>query len=211
MELARYRRHFRAKVIPARYSARAHIALFAAFELTALAVTAWWVPWGRHSPVWMLLSVMWASSALYLVHRFLLHQKLPGFGWAHKMHHWHHTFYQAHEMEYDELNDVYMLLMPPWLQLLYFVAYLPAVAWLLSLFLPADFVPHLVFTLTLWYGLYEAIHWIEHLPASHPIMRLSWARAMKQHHVGHHHPKFKDSKNFGIVEPTQDYLWGSKL
>ncbi len=211
MKLARYRQHFRAKVIPPYYSARVHLVLFVLFELLAVVISGQWVPWSFHSPLWILMAIVWASTALYLVHRFMLHKKLPGFGWAYKMHHWHHTFYQAHEMEYDELNDVYMLLMPPWLQATYFMLYLPLVAWLLSLFLPAVFVPHLVFTLTLWYGLYEVIHWIEHLPNQHALMRLAWARWMKQHHVGHHHPRFKDSKNFGIVEPSQDYLWGTKL
>jgi hypothetical protein len=211
MNLARYRRHFRSKVIPKHYSARVHITLFALFEVAALVITGLWVDWNRESPVWMVVSVAWASSALYLVHRFMLHRKLPGFAWAHKMHHWHHTFYQSFEMEYDQLDDVYMLLMPPWLQATYFLVYLPLVAWLLSQFLPATFVPHLVFTLTLWYGLYEVIHWVEHLPDTHPVMRQGWARAMKRHHVIHHHPKHKDSRNFGIVEPSQDYLWGSKL
>lgn len=211
MNLARYRKHFRQKVIPSCYSARVHIFLFIIFEFTALAIAATYVRWSWFSPVWMILSVAWASTALYLVHRFLIHRKVWGFLWAYKMHHWHHTFYQAHAMEYDELNDVYMLLMPPWLQLIYFVLYLPLVTWLFSFILPADFVPHLILTLTLWYGLYEAIHWIEHLPDGHSLMRFKFARFMKRHHIGHHHPKYKDTCNFGIVEPSQDYLWGTKL
>ena len=211
MKLARYRNHFRAKVIPKKYSARVHIFLFVLFEVTALVITFSRVDWNRFSALWILISVAWASIALYLVHRYMLHRKLPGFSWAHKMHHWHHTFYQAHEMEYDELNDVYMLLMPPWLQATYFLVYLPLITWLFSFILPVVFVPHLIFTLTLWYGLYEAIHWIEHLPDSHPLMNYKWSRFMKRHHIGHHHPKYKDVCNFGIVEPSQDYLWGSKL
>jgi hypothetical protein len=211
MELARYRQHFRAKVIPKFYSAKLHIALFVLFEVLALVIALSLISWSWLSPLWVLLSALWASTILYVTHRWLLHKKIPGFHWAFKMHHWHHTFYQAQNMEYDELDDVYMLLMPPWIQAIYFVVYLPLLAWLLSFILPAVFVPHFVFTLTLWYGLYELIHWMEHLPDTHLMMGFAWARSMKHHHVGHHHPKFKDCRNFGIVEPTQDYLWGSKL
>ncbi|MBY0516553.1 MAG: hypothetical protein K2P81_06585 [Bacteriovoracaceae bacterium] len=211
MNLERYRKNFRQKVIPKYYSAKIHLLIFSAFEVASISISAKYIEWSWLSPLWIFLSIFWASTFLYFLHRFMLHRIVPGFAWAHKMHHWHHTFYQSENMEYDELNDVYMLLMPPWIQLIYFVLYLPFITWALSHLFPPVFVPHFIFALTVWYGLYELIHWIEHLSDKHMVMTFGWARKMKRHHRGHHHPKFKDARNFGIVEPTQDYLWGTKL
>ena len=210
MNLDKYRKAFREKIIPRYYSAKWHIFIFGVFQLTATLWSARQVEWSLLSILWIGLSLLWATSALYLVHRFFLHRKIWGLGWAHRMHRWHHTFYQKEKMEYDQLNDVYMLLMPPWLQVVYFVVYLPVLTLLLSYVLPLTFIQHFIFSLTIWYGIYELIHWTEHLPKTHPLMRLSFLIWMRQHHLVHHDPQWMDQKNFGIVEPSQDYLWGSK-
>lgn len=210
MRLDRYRTHFRRKVIPASYSGRSHVIFFAVLEALVLVALGTYVAWTLWTPVIVLASFAWATTSLYFLHRFLLHRPVPGFGWAHKMHHWHHTFYQAHAMQYDSLDDVYMLLMPPWIQLSYYVIYLPLVAAACAIVFPSAVVLQVVWALAAWYGLYEAVHWIEHLPDSHRLMSFAWARAMKRHHVVHHHPRLKDSTNFGIVEPSQDFLWGTK-
>lgn len=210
MNLSRYRATFRRTVIPSYYSAKLHILFFVAFEAVALLLIGVRIDWSWTVPLVVLVSFLWATVSLYFLHRFLLHRRVPGFAWAHKLHHWHHTFYQAHQMQYDALDDVYMLLMPPWIQLLYFAVYLPSVVGVCTLALPEPLVIQVAWGLTLWYGLYEAVHWIEHLPDSHPLLRLSFFRSMKRHHVVHHHPRLKDSRNFGIVEPSQDFLWGTK-
>jgi hypothetical protein len=71
----------------------------------------WWIP------LIILLSLFQASTLTYFIHRYLLHRKTRGFHWAHKMHHWHHTSYRPQNMNFDEINDIYMPLMPPWLLL----------------------------------------------------------------------------------------------
>lgn len=210
MNLVRYRRAFREKIIPSYYSARVHIFLFALFQIIAILYFGLKIEWNPLSPIFILLSWGWASFALYWVHRILLHQKIPGFGWAFRMHRWHHTFYQDHKMEYDELNDVYMLLMPPWLQLIYFLFYLPLISFVLSFFISEMYLNHFIFSLILWYGLYEVVHWSEHLPDNHRLMKLRFVRKMKDHHIVHHDQKLMDDHNFGIIEPTQDYIWKTR-
>ncbi len=210
MDLARTRDHFRRHVIPPRYSARAHIVFFCLFELVAIFLTGSFVDWSWRSPVYVLLCFAWATTFVYLIHRFTLHRKVPGFGWAFRLHHWHHAIYLPGHMQYEELNDVYMLLMPPWIQGLYFFVYLPALAVALSFVLPLTFIFHLLFALTLWYALYEAVHWVEHLSDEHPLSRFKIVQGLQEHHVWHHHPEFRDHCNFGIVEPSHDYLWGTK-
>jgi hypothetical protein len=134
--LDRYRRAFRKKVIPGSYRGRLHVIIFGLLQAIAMGVSASYVNWRVTSVLYVALSLAYATTFTYFLHLFLLHRPVLGLRWAHRMHNWHHTFYQSHQMEYDDLDDVYMLLMPPWIQLLYFFLYLPGLTLLLSLVLP---------------------------------------------------------------------------
>lgn len=207
--MERYRKAFRQKVIPAYYRGFWHVVIFAILQTLAIVVTGSMVDWSIFSPLYIFLSLMYATTFTYFLHRYMLHQPVPGFKWAHKMHHWHHTFYKSEFMEYDSLNDVYMLLMPPWLQIFYFVIYLPLLVVGLTIVFPVGIVMHFVFALTLWYGIYELVHWVEHLPPTHALMKWPLCNWLRRHHIVHH-SKFKDQANFGIVEPSWDYIFKTK-
>lgn len=210
MKLERYRTIFRQKVIPSYYRADLHLIIFCVLEFSALSLTGVLINWQWWTPFIILGSMFQASVFTYFLHRFLLHRKLPGFGWAHKMHHWHHTFYPPEKMTFDNLNDVYMLLMPPWLQLVYFLIYLPVMTMAFAWFAPMKIILPFMFGLVLWYGTYELVHWLEHLPAEHPVMKLRVVNWLRRHHIVHH-SKLKDQANFGIVEPSMDYLFKTKF
>ena len=207
--MERYRKAFRQKVIPSYYSGFLHVVVFTFLEILAICVFAWKVEWSVYSVFYVLISLVYATTFTYFLHRYLLHRPVRGLKWAHKMHHWHHTFYQSTNMEYEGLNDLYMLLMPPWLQIFYYAIYLPGLVLLLSAFFPEVFVMHFAFSLTIWYGIYEFVHWIEHLPLSHPIMQNRLSKWLRRHHIVHH-SKLKDQANFGIVEPSWDYILKTK-
>lgn len=211
MDILRYRAAFRKKVIPAYYQGKYHILIFTVLELLSLFICGVLINWQWWTPIVILLCLFQASILTYFIHRYMLHHKLPGFGWAFKMHHWHHTFYRPDKMTYDDLNDVYMLLMPPWLQLVYFAIYLPAATLLLAYFTPFKLIVILpfMFGLIMWYGTYELVHWTEHLAADHPLMRFKAISWIRRHHVIHH-SDLKDKANFGIVEPSMDYLFRTK-
>lgn len=196
-------------MIPRLYSGSLHITVFALMELLAITILARFVPWNSMSIFYILSTLMYATTFTYFLHRFLLHQKVSGFAWAHKMHHWHHTFYTSQNMQYDHINDIYMLFMPPWIQLLYFLIYLPALTYLVQLVFPLEITLHFIFALTLWYGIYELVHWVEHLPNNHLLMRFKLCQKLRQHHQIHH-SRLKDEANFGIVEPSLDYLFKTK-
>lgn len=207
--MQRYRSAFRSKVIPTYYSGKLHILCFTVLEILAIAFVATLIDWEPLSILYILLSLMYATSFTYFLHKYMLHRPLKGFGWAFKMHHWHHTFYKSRHMEYDHINDIYMLFMPPWLQMLYFFFYLPLLSVLLSLVLPSFIVMHFIFALTLYYAIYELVHWLEHLPATHPLMKIKFIDYMRRHHVVHH-SNLKNVANFGIAEPSLDYIFQTK-
>lgn len=211
MDIDRYRAIFRKKVIPNYYQGKSHILIFTSLEILSLIICGLFINWHWWTPLVIILSIYQASVLTYFIHRFLLHKKLPGFHWAHRMHHWHHTFYRPHKMTYDELNDVYMLLMPPWIQMLYFVIYLPIVTLLFAYLAPVKMVVILpfIFGMIMWYGIYELVHWTEHLSVDHPVMRFKFFSWIRRHHLTHH-SDLRDHANFGIVEPTMDYLFRTK-
>ena len=208
--MQRYREAFRKKVIPSYYSGHVHVAFFIIFELVTLFFIAPYVEWNLLSPIYILIGLFYGSTFTYFVHRFLLHSKIPGFKWAEKMHHWHHTFYPAYNMQYDHLSDIYMLFMPPWIQFLYFFVYSPILIFLLSFILPTAIVAHFAFAMILWYGIYEFAHWLEHRPANHFLMKFRPFAHIRHHHTVHH-SKLQHEINFGIVETSWDYIFKTKL
>ncbi len=205
----RYRRAFRQKVIPRYYRGSLHVASFVGIQSGAVILVGSKVHWNWEAVLIVGLSLAYATTFTYFLHRFLLHRKVPGLGWAHKMHHWHHTFYQSNSMEYEELDDVYMLLMPPWIQILYYLLYLPALALVAGLVFGSEVTLPIVFGLTLWYGIYELVHWMEHLPSGTGPLRFRPFQRLRAHHAIHH-SSLKDKANFGIVEPSWDYILGTK-
>lgn len=207
--MERYRKAFRHKVIPSYYKGSLHVLIFSMLELAAIILIGQMIEWNIYSPLYILGSLIYATTFTYFLHRFMLHRPVTGFKWAYKMHHWHHTFYKATHMEYDNLDDVYMLLMPPWLQLFYYAIYLPLLVLVLLLVFPEFIVMHFVFGFTLWYGIYELVHWIEHLSPAHILMQNKISQWLRQHHIVHH-SKLKDKANFGIVEPSWDYILRTK-
>jgi sterol desaturase/sphingolipid hydroxylase (fatty acid hydroxylase superfamily) len=211
MNIDRYRAIFRKKVIPPYYQGKMHLFIFTALELLSLFICGLFINWNWWTPFVIFISLFQASILTYFIHRFLLHQKFYGFHWAFKMHHWHHTFYVPGKMTYDDLNDIYMLLMPPWLQLVYFILYLPLATLILINLTQVKMIIVLpyIFGLIMWYGIYELIHWTEHLPIDHSFMRFKFVNWLRRHHIVHH-SELKDKANFGIVEPSMDYLFGTK-
>ncbi len=205
----RYRKAFRQKVIPSYYRGALHVAAFAVIQFVAVVVVASQVVWSLKAVFIIAMALAYATTFTYFLHRFFLHRKIPGLAWAHKMHHWHHTFYQSRAMEYDTLDDVYMLLMPPWIQLLYYIVYLPLLTIVAGLIFGNEVMVPFVLGLTLWYGIYELVHWMEHLPPGKGPLRFSLFCKLREHHVIHH-SRLKDEANFGIVEPSWDYVFGTK-
>lgn len=207
--MQRYRKAFREKVIPWYYKGALHVALFSVIQIAAIFYVGSMISWDFLAVLIVIGALMYATTYTYFLHRYLLHKPVTGLKWAFKMHHWHHTFYQSRYMEYDSLDDVYMLLMPPWLQLFYFAVYLPFLAFIFTLVFSKELVLPFIFGMTLWYGIYELVHWIEHLPKNHITMKLPFMKWLREHHIVHH-SKLKDEANFGIVEPSWDFFLRTK-
>ena len=63
--------------------------------------------------------------------------------------------------------------------------------------------------MVLGYLTYEVFHACEHLPPGNPLTRLPWIRQMRRLHELHHRRELMQERNFNIVFPLMDYLFGT--
>src|SRR5690606_2844322 len=162
-----------------------------------------WSPWLPGNGCWC--RPRWCSSA---VHKRLGHNKTRFGKLFYKRHTGdHHSFFVETLMPYETPRDWRVILFPAWLIVLFS---LPTFAawWLLSQ-LDGNLAGLFAGSMLLGYMTYEVVHACEHLPAGHPVSRLPWIRQMRRLHALHHRRELMHSRNFGIVHPLMDWLYGT--
>lgn len=207
-ELQKYREKFRKEVVPSYYSAKWHIFFLVIMVLTFFIATLQQI----QSFHWMGVlifgaTIFYSNLHVYLIHRFTLHRRVWGLHWAHDMHIIHHQLYVDEKIEFEEWNDLYMLLMPPKILLMYYFVYCPLVLSIVYLILPLHLFWYSALGFSLWFGYYELIHFIEHMPRKHWIMKFPYFRFLRRFHEVHHSQKLKNIRHFDIAIPMFDYLF----
>jgi len=194
--------------IPARYRWTRHVALVAVFTTTGVAL-----PLARLDRfgladglalTGMLVAIVlgeWAS------HRWTMH--VPRFPRA--VHHRHvvehHAFFTDARMAIDGWPDLRWVLFPSWALPLLVATVLPFFAglyWLAS--------PRLAWLFLLavigYYGVYEIVHVLAHVPlGTGPMGR--FVAAATRHHRVHHAPALMRRWNSNFVLPLGDWLFGT--
>ncbi|MEB0048111.1 MULTISPECIES: SRPBCC family protein [unclassified Pseudomonas] len=155
------------------------------------------------------LTLLFFNAGVYAVHRHLGHHKKS---WARLfyMRHAgdHHSFFAPGHMTYDSALDWRVILFPAWLIVLYTGVITLPVWWLLSQ--ANTNVAGLVGgCLVSGYLAYEVFHACEHLPPGNPVTRMPWVRQMRRLHELHHRRELMQTRNFNIVLPLMDYLFGT--
>jgi hypothetical protein len=120
----------------------------------------------------------------------------------------HHSFFAPGHMTYDTARDWRVILFPAWLIVLHTVVITLPVWWLLEQF-DANVAGLFGGCLVLGYLTYEVFHACEHLPPENPVTRLPWIRQMRRLHELHHRRELMQERNFNIVFPLMDYLFGT--
>ncbi|MGZ0716776.1 sterol desaturase family protein [Pseudomonas palleroniana] len=155
------------------------------------------------------LTLVFFNLCIYLVHRHLGHHKHAFARLFYARHTGdHHSFFTPGFMTYSSPRDWRVILFPAWLIVLHsLVITLPA-WWLLKPLNP-NVAGLFAACMILGYLLYEVFHACEHLPVAHPIARLPWVRQMHRLHALHHRRELMQGRNFNIVLPLMDYLFGT--
>lgn len=205
-----FRLRYRAQVSP-RYSALLH-ALFV-FGL-GLAAYVGLLSQVHDSQPWQWLAaptgLLVFNAAVYLVHRELGHHKRSWAALFYARHTGdHHSFFSEQAMSYDDWRDWRVILFPPWLIVVYLLAFVAPSIWLIGALTQANLAWIFGAHTTLGYLLYEFFHTCHHLPEGHWLTRLPWLREMRQLHRLHHRRDLMHTHNFNIVLPLMDKLCGT--
>jgi hypothetical protein len=204
-----FRSRYRANIHPL-YNPWLHgafVLLFGVFSISLF--------WGTVHQVrpleWLAVPVtlLFFNLGIYLVHRHLGHHKKSFARMFYARHAGdHHSFFAPGHMTFDSARDWRVILFPAWLIVLHTCAVTLPLWWLLKQ-LDANVAGLVGGCLVLGYLAYEVFHACEHLPAHHPLAQLPWIRQMRRLHELHHRREMMQERNFNIVFPLMDYLFGT--
>lgn len=145
----------------------------------------------------------------YTVHRHFGHHKHRLGALFYKRHTGdHHSFFVESKMRFEQLRDWRVILFPAWLIVLFSVVGLLPMYWAIAQF-DQNVAALFAATLLAGYLSYEIFHACEHLPAEHRLAKLPWIRHMRQLHRLHHRRDLMQARNFNIVFPLMDWLYGT--
>ncbi|MBZ9783692.1 SRPBCC family protein [Pseudomonas sp. REP124] len=155
------------------------------------------------------LTLLLFNLGVYVVHRHLGHHKKSFARMFYARHAGdHHSFFAPGNMTYDNARDWRVILFPAWLIVLHTLVVSVPIWWLLKQLDP-NVAGLAGGCLVLGYLAYEVFHACEHLPSHNPLTRLPWIRQMRRLHELHHRREMMQERNFNIVFPLMDYLFGT--
>lgn len=204
-----FRHRYRAAISPL-YNPWLHGAFVLSFGIVAIALF-----WSRVHQVtaleWLAvpLTLLLFNVGVYGVHRHLGHHK-KGFARLFYARHAgdHHSFFAPGSMAYDSARDWRVILFPAWLIVVHTLLISLPIWWLLQL-VDRNVAGLVGGCLVLGYLAYEVFHACEHLPSNNPLTRWPWIRQMRRLHELHHRRELMQERNFNIVFPLTDYLFGT--
>jgi hypothetical protein len=204
-----FRDRYRADIHP-RYNPWLHGAFVLLFGV--LAIGGFWSTVHQVRPLeWLTvpLTLLFFNFGVYLVHRHLGHHKKNFARMFYARHAGdHHSFFAPGHMTYDTARDWRVILFPAWLIVIHTVVFTLPAWWLLKQ-VNANVAGLFGGCLVLGYLMYEVFHACEHLPPDNPVTRLPWIRQMRRLHELHHRRELMQERNFNIVFPLMDYLFGT--
>ena len=155
------------------------------------------------------LTLLFFNVGVYVVHRHLGHHKKRFARMFYARHAGdHHSFFAPGHMAYDSARDWRVILFPAWLIVVHTLVITVPLWWLLAQ-LNSNVAGLVGGCLVLGYLAYEVFHACEHLPAENPVTRWPWIRQMRRLHELHHRRELMLERNFNIVFPLMDYLFGT--
>ncbi|MGF6091731.1 sterol desaturase/SRPBCC family protein [Pseudomonas sp. 18173] len=204
-----FRSRYRADIHPL-YNPWLHGAFVLAFGVLAISIF-WSNVHQVTSAQWLAvpLTLLFFNFGVYMVHRHLGHHKKSLARLFYARHAGdHHSFFTPGHMTYDSARDWRVILFPAWLIVLHTLAVALPLWWLLK-HIDTNVAGLVGGFLVLGYLAYEVFHACEHLPPHNPLTRLPWIRQMRRLHELHHRRELMQERNFNIVFPLMDYLFGT--
>lgn len=206
----KFRESFRKGTIPKYYSPHFHVAS-TILMLSAACVYSLYNLNNVRPFEWLTIPValVYGNIGVFLIHRFL-HRRYAIFEYPYTIHtKYHHRFFTDTMIEYEKFRDFYMVLFPTQVVGSFTFLYVPATGYLLSYIFPMNVVYFYAFTLSLYFLMYETVHFISHLRSTAPVFKIPLFRYLKEHHRLHHRPALMKDHNFNVVYPLADRIFGT--
>lgn len=204
-----HRQALRATTPPA-YRWWRHASLIAAFTGAGMAIALWRLDEPGPGD-WLAFAglLLFTNFGEYAAHRWNLHVRTFPRAVYHRHVVEHHGFFTREHMAIDAWDDLRWVLFPPWALPLLVATVVPLAAGLAWL-LPANYPWLLVLAVITYYGLYEILHALAHLPDDHALAGTAPVRALTTHHRLHHDPALMRHWNFNFAVPIFDVLFGTR-
>ena len=118
----------------------------------------------------------------------------------------HHGLYKGDSSYFVPVDEhpTHILLKPYALPLIVFI-HLPLM-WVIEHYVAAHTMIAGVVSCTLYFVIYEYMHWNMHVPRGHYIEKFQWFQFLRNHHHLHH--KYHQ-KNFCVLFPLADWMMGT--
>jgi hypothetical protein len=187
-----------------------HAGLIVAFTLAGLAIALWQLD-DPGPGEWLACAgmLLFTNFGEYAAHRWNLHVRTFPRAVYHRHVAEHHGFFTHEHMAVDTWDDLRWVLFPPWALPLLVATVLPLTV-ALALVLPPNYPWLLVLAVVGYYGLYEVLHALAHLPDGHALAGSAPVRAFTRHHRLHHDPALMRRWNFNFAIPLFDRLFGTR-
>jgi hypothetical protein len=210
--VATFRREYRERHIPSRYSGLLHFAFTSIGSLAVVAFAVGQVRDLRAIELWTVpVTFLFANYVEYRGHKGPMHHSTRGLGLLFARHtEQHHRFFTDAAMSYESRRDYKMVLFPP-VMLLFFLGAIAAPLGAALFLIASRNVAWLYVATAMGYFLtYEWLHFCHHLPEDSWIARRSVLRKLRAHHQRHHDPSAMTACNFNITFPICDTLFGTR-
>jgi hypothetical protein len=190
---------------PASYRWWRHAGLIAGFTVAGVSLT---VSHLEHMTLgdglFFVAALLFLNFGEYASHRWNMHVLRRPWAVHHRHVIEHHAFFTVEAMGIDGIEDLRWVLFPPWALPLLVVSVLPF-ALLLWLVGATGWAWLFLFAVVLYYGIYEVLHALAHVPVD----SLVAVQTLTRHHRVHHDPALMDRWNFNFALPLFDWLLGT--
>jgi hypothetical protein len=184
-----------------------HVLLIALFTGAGLVlVLSQWEGMTAAGWAFFAATLVFLNFGEYASHRWSMHVLRRPYPVYHRHVIEHHAFFTAQEMEVDTIADLRWVLFPPWALPLLVLSVSPffLVLWAVA---PAGWAWIYLMSVVLYYGIYEVLHALAHLPAQHPLAGSRFVQRVTHHHRVHHDPALMSHWNFNFALPLFDWVF----
>lgn len=150
---------------------------------------------------------IYASFFEWTLHKYLMHRPIWRYPFrAHALVH-HGLFRTGEQYFLSDIKVIRKVRFAWWNAPFIIGLHVPMILWIQRV-LAVEIFSGAALALTLYYGLYEYLHYCMHIPKGRRIENTAWFRWLDSHHHMHHKRHFN---NLNVVLPVADLLLGTLI